>query len=281
MTWLGVIICSWSYDDNAEINPYGFVVWLTCVTTAATYSMLAPGLTTRLGLTNDSQYFWLYFFVIFALLSVEIFVGKGDKEGLVINRIVATCTGVAMAMLFSWIPPRTRGGDPIHTQIYWDALSGAFVSVLTLFAGVKDELTPTNAKDAKAKFMTPVQEKRKYASFLLKDASRFHILPILNPNKALNPLIGDMQVTETYIGHLIDIYYEGLNEDEKLYLQNPVRDILKEISGDMKEGGDEESGAAVITDDLPVDRKLIVLQLCYFIHDRLKSERTKLDSTEK
>jgi len=49
MAWLGVIVCSWSYDDDAEINPYGFIAWLTIWCTIATHFTVEKGAAGRMG----------------------------------------------------------------------------------------------------------------------------------------------------------------------------------------------------------------------------------------
>lgn len=42
--WLGIIVCSWSFADDATINPYGLTAWLTVFTMLCAYfASLASG----------------------------------------------------------------------------------------------------------------------------------------------------------------------------------------------------------------------------------------------
>lgn len=52
--WLGIIVCSWSYDNSAAINPYGLIAWLTIFTMICAYfSTLASGVAARSGKDKD------------------------------------------------------------------------------------------------------------------------------------------------------------------------------------------------------------------------------------
>jgi hypothetical protein len=52
--WLGIIVCSWSYDDAAPINPYGLAVWLTVSTMLSAYFLsLASGVAAHFGSNKD------------------------------------------------------------------------------------------------------------------------------------------------------------------------------------------------------------------------------------
>jgi len=55
--WLGIIVCSWSYDDDAEINPYGLIAWLTIFSMLCAYfSSLASGVAAHFGKDQDHGY---------------------------------------------------------------------------------------------------------------------------------------------------------------------------------------------------------------------------------
>jgi hypothetical protein len=114
MAWLGIIVCSWSYDDDADINPYGLCAWLTVSCVVAGYFAMDPGLAARTGASYDHGYSGIYFAVTEVLIALEVYRGSGSKNSLTVNRVVANVAGIAMALILSSIPPFVRGGDPKH-----------------------------------------------------------------------------------------------------------------------------------------------------------------------
>jgi hypothetical protein len=120
--WLGVIVCSWSYDDDAEINPYGFIAWLTIISGIAGYFTIEPGIAAPLGKSYDHGLVGEYFVLTLSYIGLSVYRGVGSKNALVANRICSYFAGIAMAMLVAWIPPNRRGGDPKNAEVYWTAL---------------------------------------------------------------------------------------------------------------------------------------------------------------
>lgn len=71
--WLSVIVCSWSYDDDAEINPYGLIAWLTIITMLCTYFWSLPsGVAAHFGQDKDHGYVAMYFTMTQALIALEV-----------------------------------------------------------------------------------------------------------------------------------------------------------------------------------------------------------------
>jgi threonine/homoserine efflux transporter RhtA len=129
MAWLGIIVCSWSYDDDAEINPYGLCAWLTVSCVVAAYFTIDPGFAARVGGSYDHGYTGIYFAMTEVLIALEVYREAGSKEALTLNRVVANLAGIALAILLSSIPPCIRGGDPQHEIECLSSLKDAFVSV--------------------------------------------------------------------------------------------------------------------------------------------------------
>jgi hypothetical protein len=49
MAWLAIIVCTWSYDDDAPANEYGLIAWLNVTSIAAAYLCIDKGETAREG----------------------------------------------------------------------------------------------------------------------------------------------------------------------------------------------------------------------------------------
>lgn len=92
--WIGVMVCSGSYDPPPkDINPYGIVVWLTVTTSIAASFSVGPGFMSRLGPASDIAKLEVWFVVTHSLLALEAYADKGSVNDLVVNRVVATVTG--------------------------------------------------------------------------------------------------------------------------------------------------------------------------------------------
>jgi uncharacterized membrane protein YgaE (UPF0421/DUF939 family) len=177
--WLGIIVCSWSYDNEAEINPYGLVAWLTVFTMLCAYfSTLPSGVAAHSGQDKDHGYVGMYFTLTMTLIALQTFLGSGDKNGLTLNRIVATITGVLMAIVISFLPPHINGRDPKYSRDYLDALNDAFIRLLKTFAD-KDESAKITTDDFKKSLLAPAKAKADFAWFVLNDADMLQIPSIL------------------------------------------------------------------------------------------------------
>lgn len=167
MAWLGVIVCSWSYDEDAEINPYGFTAWLIVVTMmGAGIFTLDSGLGSLMGQSKDYGYIGMYFGMTLCLIGLEIYVGNGSRDALTVNRMVATLSGVAMAIVLSVVPPYVDGTDPQHTRDYLAEISKAFDRLLVAFVDEEDA-SEFKGKDFKTSLLEASSKSRRKAVFLL------------------------------------------------------------------------------------------------------------------
>jgi hypothetical protein len=96
LAWLGVIVCSWSYSDDAPINPYALCAWLTVTTTALAH---LEGALEGFGPKVDWSTSGMYVVSVQGLIALEVYLGLGTKGGLVSNRVVATIAGILMSAL--------------------------------------------------------------------------------------------------------------------------------------------------------------------------------------
>jgi len=171
----------------------------------------------------------MYGMAVTTLLSIEIFQGAATRDAIIVNRIVATCTGVFMACVVAVIPPFVKGGSPDHTLECLTTMKVSFNSLLKTYAD-KEEWSAITQKDAMEKFIHPVQLKHECADFLLKDADMFDSLigmcfPNLTVKAGLKPLLADMQVSITLMKKVVD-YLCAIEGEEAVVLRTAISDML-------------------------------------------------------
>ena len=122
--------------------------------------------------------------VTMVLIALETFHGAGSKNGLTVNHIVVTVTGVLMAVVISFLPPHINGHDPKYTCQYLDACNDSFKILLTTFAD-KKESSKITSEDFKKSLLSTAKSKFSFAAFFLKDADMLQALPFYRINKGL------------------------------------------------------------------------------------------------
>lgn len=263
-------MCSGSYDDSAPINPYGFVAWLTFFTMLCSYFWtLASGVAAHSGQDSDHGWVGLYFNLTQALIAIEVYLGSGDKNGLTLNRVVATTTGVMMVILISFLPPHVNGRDPKYTRECLDALNDAFMLLLKTFAD-ENESAKITSDDFKKSLLAPAKAKADYALFVLNDADMMQFLPFYKVNKELRPLLNEMGVTEAMIEHLLDgfanVITEGINVNET---RTCVSQILDEITSYADSVLASQTDVAV--------RRVVTIAYTFDIFHQIEQLRGQLD----
>ena len=232
--WLGIIVCSGSYDDNAKINPYGLVAWLTIFTMFVAYFFsLGSGASAHFGMDKDHGYVGMYCSMTLVLIALEVFLGSGDKNGLTLNRVVATITGVMMAIVISFLPPHINGRDPEHTRDYLNAVSDAYFLLLRTFADESKSSTIIS-DDFKKSLLADADKKREFALYVLNDASMLQALPFMKVNPKLPPLIDSIDVTEATVQHLLDGFAYIISKDMNV---NETRTCVQELLQNYDDAG--------------------------------------------
>lgn len=211
MGWLGIIVASWSYDDDAEINPYGLVVWLSVSCIVVTYFTIDPGPTALMGASYDHGYAGMYFAMTEVLVALEVYTGSGNKNPIALNRIVATASGVIMAAVVAATPPYVQGGDPKHALAAWTSMKDSFVDLLKT---VRDNPEQMNDKEYEDSFLKDATMKRTNAMTFVKDAARFKVLPFGRVDEKLEPLIEDMLMVEYFLRGLFHLAQEIVGENQ-------------------------------------------------------------------
>jgi hypothetical protein len=213
MAWLGVIVCSWSYDDEATINPYGFIAWLTIITGIAGYFAVEPGNAAHMGAGYDHGFGLLYFVTTMAYIGLYIYCGKGTKNAITANRVVANLLGIVLAMIVAAIPPSQKGNDPNHAVEYWMASRDSFVRLL--YALLNDEERGSfKNDDFKESFLKDASFKRRNAVYLFKNAGGLKAFPFLQVDERLLPLMESMSASESLLANLLEIAAEIVGGDD-------------------------------------------------------------------
>lgn len=274
--WLGVILCAWSYDEEADINPYGLTAYLTVTTAfAGIYFTVDAGMMSRIGASYDHGYAGMYFTMTQALIALEIYSGVGTKSEFVANRIVATVTGVVMAILLSSIPPFVRGGDPKHISKFLEAVDESFLLLLKTFAD-QDSCKDIGTDDFRAKLQNDAKEKGQDAMYVLKDAGTLRILPIYRVSAKSKPLCEAIVATQTGITrHLYELMVQMIETKAPGLeaVQKGVQEFLRRMETDQDPNKMTESASHSL-------KESAILLLVERIHDALRANAAALKDIE-
>lgn len=214
-------------------------------------------------------YVGMYFSLTQSIIALEVFLGSGDKNGLTLNRIVATITGVMMAMVISFLPPHVNGRNPDHTRDYLDALNDAFKLLLRTFADEK-ESSKITSDDFKQSLLATAHSKQQFAVFTLNDADMLQALPFMKVNKKLRPLLARMSITEACIEHLLDSFAYAITKN---YNVSETRSAIKAFLQDVL-----DAGGTVVESDSDVNTTPdAMLGWTYDIQHKLEQYRHALD----
>jgi hypothetical protein len=215
MAWLAIIVCSGSYDDNAKVNPYGLVAWLT-VTNILFVSLVVESNFISRAARPDRFYTMMYFITTQNLIALEVYSGKGTKNDLVVNRAVSTCTGVLMAMLVASLPPLVRAGDKERFSIYLSGLTGTFRQLLEVLANGEISSRESEKVEKLKKSLTDLSNIRSQLVFLMKDADQFHRLPLFRVDEKLKSLLEEITISEALVWQMFTMLFSYDGDEEAL-----------------------------------------------------------------
>jgi len=220
--WLGLIVCSGSYDSDAEVNPYGLVTWLTVTTAVASFFTLEDGNQAFMGPSPQNGFSGLYYILTQSLIIMRVVVTEsGTRNQIAVNRIVANLSGVAMAMIVAFIPPQVHGTDPEHIKALFRCERAAVSECADLLVDIKAE-TATKLEQVHASFTNTSYAKQKEALFLLKDSSKMLRLPIFKVDPRLGQYLESLTVLATAVSNLLVLAIH-LAKDEMLLVDNKER----------------------------------------------------------
>ena len=214
--WVGAIVCAGTYDETATLNPYGVVAWLTVTSMVAMYFVVYEGPKAFFGPIPDNQYPIMYFIMTQSLILLEVEGGSGDRNAIVLNRIIATATGVVMAILITSIPPQIKGYDPDRFDCYFDSLKGSLIVLLEslILCDPDHDFDLDRAKLEDAKWLGDRE------MFYAKDINVLSWLPMYRLDPRLLPLLEHMQVTQVFIRASIDSAANAIKDDAQFFREH-------------------------------------------------------------
>ena len=260
--WLGIIVASGSYDEQAEINPYGLVAWLTITTGIAAYFSVEPGFAARLGMSPDNGKMGMYFIMTQALIALETQAGSGARNNLTVNRIIATASGCVMACIIAMLPPRVKANDPgLVLDLVLD-MKGSLQKCLRLLLSEHESRSVDIDKEKDQCYERVLQE-RKLALSRFKDASKMKRWPFLRMDPKLTVLVEEVSVAGVFVMEIFDLSSAIAKSEHLAAAFAPGTSDYEEVTkiidrlGDesMKPGPtpdspkDDDDAAAVATDD--------------------------------
>ena len=155
------------------------------------------------GSSYDLGAFAKYFTLTLSLIMLEVEAEVGSKNEIIVNRIVATLTGVVMAVVFQLIPPNIKGNDFDRLQRYCDALKLAALSILDRML----DADPEHDYDEQRKLCS-AHKIGDLATYFAKDAGSLAAMPFFRLDARIIPLLEDMYVTETFAIELTKVNSE-------------------------------------------------------------------------
>lgn len=296
--WLSIIVCSGSYAEDATVNLYGLVTWLTVSTGIVSYLSLPDGPASYMGMDVSHGMGGKYCLLVQSLCAIEVAIGgnPGQRDVIVTNRIVATATGVAMAMLFAVTPPQSRGSDlePMFSLLTFvettfkkgmllileEDLGGEGETAANEENGRKEDLA-AELDSLSKEFMSNYLESKSKIDVLLNDASKLNGAPLLRVDKRLVQALQALTVmavyVETWLGCARFLVTTGdieLTQEQRKVLRDELRWIVQHGENEeRKEDGDE--GEAVTGSDR--EEPDLLLHSARFIKSELELLRAKFE----
>ena len=296
--WLSIIVCSGSYAEDATVNVFGLVAWLTISTGIVSYFHIQDGAASYMGMNASYGMGGKYLILVQSLCAIEVAIDgdNGQRDVIVTNRIVATLTGVAMAMLFALIPPQSRGSDLEPMFSLLSLVETTFKKGMLLIledgggSGEGGEAEGNgHTKDLgeeleslSEEFMSNYLESKSKIEVLLTDASKLNGAPLLRVDKRLMQALKALTVTAVYVETWLGCAQFLVNSDDIKFNQEQRKFFDDELRWLVQHGGDEErvevgerGEAATGLDREEAD---LLLHSARFINEKLQLLRTQFDA---
>jgi len=301
--WFAIIICSGSYDSSAPVNLYGLVAWLTVTTGIVAFFSLPIGPTAFFGLDQNSGMVGMYIAMTQALVALEVAMGVGERDVITTNRVVATVTGVLMAMVVAVVPPQRRGSDVEPIKALLQQIEEAFVSGCRIMLeegrpGGKDAKNALD--DLREDFTDKATQAKCKIDFLLKDASQLGAAPFFRVDKRLSDEVEALAVIAVYAimfleyaAHVAMDDEVKLDEKELATFEVEMKEVLRQaenIASTARSAEGQDAGSDGVIIDLGTSIKHIgsereepdlLLNTARFLCDKLKRQEVKIAKISK
>lgn len=72
-TWIGIMLCSLSYNGTNPVNPYGWIAYVTVCLFIGNFAGKGSGITAFLGMEYDTPFFSFYFIMQLFIVGMDVF----------------------------------------------------------------------------------------------------------------------------------------------------------------------------------------------------------------
>ena len=265
--WIGIMLCSFSYNGINPVNPYAWVAYLTVCLFIGNFAGKGTGVTAFMGWDYDTPFISFYFNLTLNIVGMGAFYGSFTVNAGTASRILVNLCGIAMAILVSIIPPYYSGKDPTWLIDYCEELQKFHRSVALEYIDNRDISMETIVQ-----LGVDIECMRRKAAIVLTDASRWSALPYFRTPPELLKIM-DVLIAEE--GHLISVYKHLI---ETKCFQSVNYDLLRPAYEEALEGKDETAPATSKFLNEAGERNCRLLRSFINRLARLQTVREKLDS---
>ena len=238
-----------------------------------------------------------------ALVALEVAMGVGERDVITANRVVATVTGVLMAMVVAVVPPQRRGSDVEPIKALLQQIEEAFVSGcrIMLEEGRPGGKDAKNALDDLREDFTDKATQAKFKiDFLLRDASQLGAAPFFRVDKQLSDEVEALAVIAVYAimfleyaAHVAMDDEVKLDEKELATFEVEMKEVLRQaenIASTVRSAEGQDAGSDGVIIDLGTSIKHIgsereepdlLLNTARFLCDKLKRQEVKIAKLSK
>lgn len=230
--WIGIMLCSWSYNGTNPINPYAWIAWLTVNLFVGNFAGKGTGMSAFLGMEYDTPFVSFYYNLTLNIIGMSAFYGSYSINAGTASRILANLSGIAMAMLVSIIPPYYSGKDPRFTIDYCEELLKWHRSAALQYIENREI-----SLESVMQMEDDVGNYRRKAEMIITDAGRWEALTYFRPPPELKKILNILIAEE---GYLIAIFKLLV---EIKYFQSQDYDLVKPAYIEALEGKDKTAPA--------------------------------------
>ena len=230
--WIGLMLCSLSYDGTSPANPFAWIAWLVVCLFMGNFSGKGKGISAFFGMDYSTGFAPFYFLITLSIVGMEAFYGVYEVNTGVANRVIANLLGIAMAMLVSILPPYYSGKDPQFVIEYCEALQQLQRSIALDFI----ENDGINMESV-IRMEDEIETYRAKAEMLLVDSGRWSALPFFRAPPELKRILDILISEEAYLILVVKEVIDGK------FFQSLNHDIAKPAYEEVLEGKDATSPA--------------------------------------
>lgn len=181
-----------------------------------------------------------------SLIVMRVVVAQsGTRDQIIVNRIVANLTGIAMAVIVAFLPPQVYGSDPKHADALYRCERDAMSECWELLLDMNNE-TSFRLEQILANFNKDIYAHQKEAVFLLKDASKMSRLPIFKVDARLGPCVESLTVLGTAISSFLSFAIQLAHDDTLMMESERRRWFRKTLSiMDASSKGETEKDSSI------------------------------------